>query len=338
MTLASLLDRLCERQSLTQAEARAAMDEIMDGRVPPAQIAGFLVALRGKGETAEEIAGMAASMRAHAARVASSRPNLVDTCGTGGDGKGTFNISTLAAIVAVGAGASVAKHGNRALSGKFGSADLLEALGVKIDLPADKVGRCIDEVGIGFMFAPLMHSAMKHAMGPRKELGVRTVFNILGPLTNPAGARRQLIGVFSPHLVELLARVLDLLGSESVMVVHGDDHTDEITLTTSTDAAACREGKTTRFRIDPEALGLARCRPAAAVAGGAAESLAIARAVLHHQPGPQTDVVLLNAAAALAVAGVAADLAEGLLRARESLAAGRALAALNLWIEVSNRL
>lgn len=310
----------------------------MEGRVPPTQIAGFLVALRCKGETAEEIAGMAASMRAHAAPVRSSRPNLIDTCGTGGDGSGTFNISTLAAIVAVGAGAAVAKHGNRAASGKFGSADLLEALGVKIDLPADKVGPCIDEVGIGFMFAPLMHSAMKNAMGPRKELGVRTVFNILGPLTNPAGARRQLLGVCAPHLVQLLTDVLQLLESEKVMVVHGDDHTDEITLATTTMASLSDGKAASRMKIDPTELGLPRCRPEQLVSSGREQSLAIARRVLDNQPGPQTDVVALNAAAALVVADVASDLSDGLARARQSLASGNARAALQKWIEVSNRL
>lgn len=338
MNLSATLDRLCNRQSLTQEEARQIMDAIMQGRVPPVQIAGLLVALRTKGETAEEIAGMAASMRAHAARVESSRPNLIDTCGTGGDGAGTFNISTLAALVAVGAGAAVAKHGNRAASGRFGSADLLEALGVKIDLPADKVGRCIDEVGIGFMFAPLMHSAMKHAMPVRKELGARTIFNILGPLTNPAGARRQLIGVFSPQLVETLARVLHLLGSEIVMIVHGDDHLDEITLTTTTQCAACRRGEFSAPRIDPEALGLSPCAPQAMVAGSPERSLDMARGVLENEPGPPRDVVLLNAAAALVVAELAADLSEGLAQARESLASGRARRALHHWIEVSNRL
>ena len=338
MSFSSTLECLCLGQSLTQEEAQAAMDQIMEGVVPPAQIAGFLTALRTKGERPEEIAGMARSMRRHATPVTTSREKIIDTCGTGGDKSGTFNISTLAALAAVGAGASVAKHGNRALSGKFGSADLLEALGVKIDLPAEKVGRCIDEVGIGFMFAPVMHGAMKHAMGPRRELGIRTVFNILGPLTNPAGAKRQVMGVFSGELVETLARVLQLLGSERVIVVHGADRTDEITLTTTTQATEADGDVLSSYTIDPREHGLVCCAPEAMVARDAEHSLSIAKRVLAGEPGPQTDVVVLNAAAALIVAEVASNLSDGIERAREALASGRARQVLNQWVEVSQGL
>jgi anthranilate phosphoribosyltransferase len=338
MSLSPILDRLCQGETLSQEEARSAMDGIMEGALPATQVAAFLVALRARGETPQEIAGMALSMRQHAAQVSTSREKVIDTCGTGGDKSSTFNISTLSALVAVGAGASVAKHGNRAVSGCFGSADLLEALGVRIDLPADKVGACIDDVGIGFMFAPVMHASMKNVMGTRKELGIRTVFNILGPLTNPAGAKCQVLGVFDPSLVETIANVLKLLGSEKVIVVHGNDGTDEITLTTTTHIATLDNDQITSSGIAPGDFGLTTCASADLVAKDAESSLAMARQVLDNQPGPPRDVVTLNAAAALVVADVAADIGEGIERARDALECGDVKDVLSHWVEVSNKL
>jgi anthranilate phosphoribosyltransferase len=321
--LLEALGKVVSGLSLDAEEARAAFESIMDGLVPPARLAAFLVALRMRGETVTEIAAFARVMRERATRVRSPRPALLDTCGTGGDGAGTFNISTLSAIVAAGAGAAVAKHGNRSVSGRCGSADLLQGLGVRVDAPVDAVERSLGEIGLGFLFAPALHDAMRHAAPVRRELGVRTVFNLLGPLTNPAGASRQLLGVFDPAWVEALALALRELGSERAMVVHGDG-LDEIALHAETRVAELRDGRVRTYTLRPEDAGLARA-PLAAIRGGdVRENVAIARSVLAGEKGPRRDVVLLNAAAALTVAGGAGDLREGVALAGRAIDSGAA--------------
>lgn len=321
---------------LSRARTRAAMDQIMSGQATDAQIGAFLVALRIKGETVDEIAGCAEVMREKATPIATTRPDLIDTCGTGGDGSGTFNISTAVAFVACGAGLAVAKHGNRSISSHCGSADVLDALGVNVEASPEKVGECIDEVGIGFLFAVALHGAMKHAIGPRRELATRTVFNVLGPLTNPAGAKRQLLGVYDSALTEALAGVLGQLGSERALVVHGSDGLDEITLTGPTQVSELRDGQVSTRQIDPRDFGLQRV-PAEALQGGdAAYNARILREVLDGWEGPRRDVVLINAAAAIAVGGRAEDMTAGLELARASIDSGRACRALERLVEVSN--
>ena len=321
---------------LSRARTRAAMDQIMSGQATDAQIGAFLVALRIKGETVDEIAGCAEVMREKATPIATTRPDLIDTCGTGGDGSGTFNISTAVAFVACGAGLAVAKHGNRSISSHCGSADVLDALGVNVEASPEKVGECIDEVGIGFLFAVALHGAMKHAIGPRRELATRTVFNVLGPLTNPAGAKRQLLGVYDSALTEALAGVLGQLGSERALVVHGSDGLDEITLTGPTQVSELRDGQVSTRQIDPRDFGLQRV-PAEALQGGdAAYNARILREVLDGREGPRLDVVLINAAAAIAVGGRAEDMTAGLELARASIDSGRACRALERLVEVSN--
>jgi anthranilate phosphoribosyltransferase len=332
------LHRLLEHESLTRDEAQAVMEQIMEGRATPAQIGGFLVALRIKGETEDEMAGFATAMRAHAVPVPVGADRvLVDTCGTGGDGRHTFNISTTAAFVAAGAGVSIAKHGNRAISGACGSADVLEALGVNIQLGPEAVARCLDEAGVGFMFAPLYHPAMRHAGPVRRELGVRTVFNLLGPLTNPAGANTQLLGVADPKAAPILARALARLGTRRALVVHGDGGLDEISLSGPTTAYEVRAGEREprQFTIHPADLGLALA-PVETVRGGtAAENADRVHAVLACASGPYRDIVLLNAAAVLYVAGQAADLHEGLALAAAAIDSGSAAAALARMVAVS---
>ncbi len=331
------IQQLIDRKNLSRETARQVMDQIMSGQTTDAQIAGFLVALRCKGETAEEIAGCAEAMRQKATPIHTSRQPLIDTCGTGGDGSGTFNISTTVAFVAAGAGLGVAKHGNRAMSSQCGSADVLQALGVNVEISPEQVGACLDEAGIGFLFAPKLHGAMKHAIGPRRELGTRTVFNALGPLTNPAGARRQLIGVYSGNLTEKLAQVLKALGSERALVVHGSDGLDELTLTGPSQVAELKEGQVSTYEVHPEEFGL-KTAPAAALKGGdAPHNAQILSAVLKGEQGPPRDIVLLNAAAAILAGGLAADLNEGVELARQSLASGKALEALEKLRQVSNR-
>ena len=321
---------------LGRARTRAAMDQIMSGQATDAQIGAFLVALRIKGETVDEIAGCAEVMREKATPIATTRPDLIDTCGTGGDDSGTFNISTAVAFVACGAGLAVAKHGNRSISSHCGSADVLAALGVNVEASPEKVGECIDEVGIGFLFAVALHGAMKHAIGPRRELATRTVFNVLGPLTNPAGAKRQLIGVYDGALTEALAGVLGQLGSERALVVHGSDGLDEITLTGPTQVSELRDGRVSTRQIDPRDFGL-QLAPAEALQGGdAAYNARILREVLDGREGPRRDVVLINAAAAIAVGGQAEDTTAGLELARASIDSGRARQALDRLVEVSN--
>lgn len=321
---------------LGRARTRAAMDQIMSGQATDAQVGAFLVALRIKGETVDEIAGCAEVMREKATPIATTRPDLIDTCGTGGDDSGTFNISTAVAFVACGAGLAVAKHGNRSISSHCGSADVLAALGVNVEASPEKVGECIDEVGIGFLFAVALHGAMKHAIGPRRELATRTVFNVLGPLTNPAGAKRQLIGVYDGALTEALAGVLGQLGSERALVVHGSDGLDEITLTGPTQVSELRDGSVSTRQIDPRDFGL-QLAPAEALQGGdAAYNAHILREVLDGREGPRRDVVLINAAAAIAVGGRAEDTTAGLELARASIDSGRARQALDRLVEVSN--
>ena len=320
---------------LDRATAHSVMEQIMSGGATDAQIGGFLVALRAKGETVEEIAGFAEVMREKATVITAAEP-LVDTCGTGGDGSGTFNISTTVAFVAAGAGCTVAKHGNRAMSSKCGSADVLAELGVNVEASPERVGQCLESAGIGFLFAPALHGAMKHAIGPRKELGTRTVFNVLGPLTNPAGAKRQLIGVFTPDLTETMAGVLGTLGSERAFVVHGSDGLDEITLTGPSRVSELVNGKVRTYEIAPGDFGIDQA-PAAALQGGdAKENAGILRQVLDGAAGPCTDVVVLNAAAAITAGGLSEDLAGGVELARTALSSGKARQALDRLVEVSN--
>jgi len=284
----------------------------------------------------EEITGCAQVMREKVTRIATSREDLIDTCGTGGDGSGTFNISTTVVFVAAGAGLAVAKHGNRAMSSQCGSADVLQALGVDIEIDPEKVGRCLDETGIGFLFAPMLHGAMKHAIGPRREIATRTVFNVLGPLTNPAGAGRQLLGVYAADLTEKIAGVLLELGSERAFVVHGTDGLDEITLTGPTRVSELREGQIATGEIAPEDFGMERARPDALKGGTAEENAKILTDILAGEKSPRRDIVLLNAAAAIAAGGRADSLEEGLEKARASIDSGKALQALEHLVKVSN--
>jgi anthranilate phosphoribosyltransferase len=302
------------------------MGEILRGEATPAQIGSLLVALRMKGETVEEIAAAARVMREHATRIHPKDARVVDTCGTGGDGAHTFNISTAAALVASGAGVTVAKHGNRSVSSRCGSADVLEALGVPLDLEPAEVEQCLNTVGIAFLFAPRFHPAMKHAAGPRKELGIRTLFNLLGPLSNPAGATAQVLGVFDRKWVEPLARVLADLGVQRGFVVHGSDGLDEMTLSGPTDVAELLEGRVSLAVVRPESYGLALCRPEELRGGTVGENVRILREVLEGKlHGAKRDVVLLNAAAAIVAGEKAADLGEGIARARQAIDSGAAL-------------
>jgi anthranilate phosphoribosyltransferase len=328
--------KITSGKDLCREEVAGVMEEIMTGGATDAQIAAFLVALRMKGETPDEITGCATVMREKATRVATRHPVVVDTCGTGGDHSGTFNISTTAAFIVSGASLCVAKHGNRAASSRCGSADLLKALGVRIDLPPEQVGRCLDEVGIGFLFAPALHGAMKYAIGPRREIGIRTVFNILGPLTNPAGATRQVIGVYDGALTETMAEVLRQLGSERVFVVHGQDGLDEITTTMATQVTELRDGEIRTYTVTPDDLGLSRADRRALLGGDEQENVRITLDVLNGRPGPQRDIVLANAAAGIVAGGGAATLREGIAVAVESIDSGRALEKLELLKRVSN--
>ena len=323
------LARLLDGKSLTRAETRDVMGTIMSGEATPAQIGGFVVALRLKGETADEIAGAAEAMRAHVVAVRPTRADLVDTAGTGGDGANTFNISTAAALVAAAAGAGVAKHGNRAVSSASGSADVLEELGFQLELSAEQIAQSIDELGFGFMFAPLHHPAMRHAAPVRRELAARTVFNLLGPLTNPAGARAQIVGVYAPALVPVIADVLAKLGAHRAFVVHGAGGIDELSPAGPNLVCEVVEGAVHRREIDPQALGIPRCDPLELRGGTPAENArTIERIFAGELHDGRRSAVLLNAAGAIAAAGHAADLAEGLEVAREALDSGAAAARL----------
>ncbi|HIJ78054.1 MAG: anthranilate phosphoribosyltransferase [Desulfobulbaceae bacterium] len=325
---------------LSEAEMIGVMNMIMGGEATPAQIGAFITALRIKGETVDEITGAARVMREKATRVDAGQAGgiLVDTCGTGGDASGTFNVSTTASFVVAGAGLPVAKHGNRSITSKCGSADVLEALGVDLNLSAERIGQCIREVGIGFMFAPALHGAMKHAIGPRREIGIRTIFNILGPLTNPAGANVQVMGVFAPELTETLALVLGKLGAQRAMVVCGQGNLDEITVTGSTRVSDWANGAVRNYTIQPADFGIKQATLAdikgSDTAAGAAEQL---RAVLQGSQGPCLDMVLLNAGAALMAAGKTADLQGGVDLAREVVTSGAALQKLEALVSFCKR-
>lgn len=333
------LQAITEGRNLTAGESEALFATIMDGNATPVMIGALLAALRTKGETASEIAGAARVMRSRAARVETGRQPLVDTCGTGGDYSGTFNISTTAAFVVAAAGIPVAKHGNRAASSRSGSADVLEALGVAIDLSPKRVGRCIDEVGLGFLFAPRFHPAMRHAIGARREIGVRTLFNLLGPLTNPAGARHQLIGVPGPDAVELVAGVLRELGSVHALVVHGREGLDEISVAGPTIVASVRGEAIATEVIEPSDLGLERHDPTALAGGDAAENARILRGVLAGEgSAAQSAITAANAGAAIHVGGGAASLRQGVDRAGELIEGGSALEVLERLIETTERL
>jgi len=321
--------RLVDGHNLSRDEARTVMGEIMGGEATPAQIGGFLAALRAKGETADEIAGCAEAMREHVVPVHPKRGDLVDTAGTGGDGSSTLNISTAAAIVAAAAGAGVAKHGNRAVSSASGSADVLEALGFRLELEPDRIADSIDELGFGFMFAQLHHPAMRHAAPVRKELATRTVFNILGPLTNPAGARAQVIGVYAPELVRTVAEVVVQLGADRAFVVHGYAGIDELSPAGPNQVCEVVRGTVVDRTVDATELGLERCDPAELRGGSPADNARIIRDVLAGARGGQRDAILLNAAGAIAAAGHAADLREGLGLATEAVDSGAAAARLD---------
>ncbi|RPI35671.1 MAG: anthranilate phosphoribosyltransferase [Nitrospiraceae bacterium] len=323
--------------NLTEAEMAECMNEIMEGRSTDAQIGAFLAALRIKGETVDEITGAARIMRAKAARI-NAPEGVLDTCGTGGDMSHTFNISTTVAIVVAAAGIPVAKHGNRSVSSKSGSADVLEALGVKIDLPPEKVEKCLFETGFGFLFAPLFHPAMKYAIGPRREMGIRTIFNILGPITNPAGAKRQILVVCSSTLTETLAQVLGNLGAEDAMVVHGEDGLDEITITNGTKVSRYSEGKVENIYLSPEDFGLGRGIRDDLIGGDKDENAKISLEILGGEKGPKRDIVLINSAAAIVVAGRTDDPRTALEMAKYAIDSGSALKKLEVIKNVSNSL
>ena len=334
MIVEALAD-LLEGRSLDRSRSRAVMDEIMSGEATPAQIGGFLVALRVKGETVDEIAGCAEAMREHVLPVRPHRDDLVDTAGTGGDGGRTFNISTAAALVAAAAGAAVAKHGNRAVSSASGSADVLEALGFKLEQPPARIAQSIDELGFGFMFAPTHHPAMRHAAPVRRELATRTVFNVLGPLTNPAGARAQVIGVYSPGLVRTIAEVLARLGARRAFVVHGHGGIDELSPTGPNLVCEVVDGAVRERTIDPLDLGIPRGHPDELRGGSASENAVLVREILSGAGGTRRDAIVLNAAGAIAAAGHAEDLREGIALAREAIDSGAALARLDELVEFS---
>ncbi len=322
LTMQGAIKAVTERRDLSAAEMSAIMSLIMTGEATPAQVGGFLVGLRMKGETIDEIAAAAGVMRELASKVEIDKKHLVDTCGTGGDASGSFNISTASALVVAAAGGKVAKHGNRSISSKSGSADVLEAAGVNLEISPQQVAQCVNEIGVGFMFAPLHHSAMKHAIGPRREMAVRTIFNVLGPLTNPAGAPNQVLGVFSKELVEPLAQVLKRLGSEHVLVVHADDGMDEISINSATTVAELNNGEVKTYTIQPEDFGMKRTDLEQIRATDSAHSLAIIKSVFNNTEGPAKDIVCLNAGAAIYAAGLTASLADGVEKAQDVIASG----------------
>jgi len=336
MNIREAIEKLVNRVNLSETETVEAMNQIMTGEATPLQVAAFLTALRMKGETVEEITGAARVMREKAHRVSIGSKTILDTCGTGGDQKGTFNISTTVAFVSAGAGVNVAKHGNRSVSSQSGSADVLGALGVKVDASKERVEHCIAKIGIGFLFAPLLHEAMKYAVQPRRDIGIRTIFNILGPLTNPAMATHQLIGIYNGELVAMIAHVLNNLGSVRAMVVHGLEGLDEISLCGPTKVAELRDGKVKEYTIEPEQFGLERCRLEELHGGSADESAAIVRGVLDGTPGPARDVVLLNSAAALYVGASATTIQDGFRLAAESIDSGKARQKLEQLVEMTN--
>lgn len=336
MDMQSAIRAVTERCDLSHDEMQAVMRTIMTGEATAAQIGGFLVGLRMKGETIDEITAAAQVMRELATRVDVSGDHVVDIVGTGGDGSSTFNISTASCFVVAAAGGKVAKHGNRSVSSKSGAADLLEAAGVNLDINPQQVAQCVEQVGVGFMFAPKHHGAMKHAIGPRKEMAVRTIFNVLGPLTNPAGAPNQLLGVFNKDLVEPLAKVLANLGSHHVLVVHAEDGMDEISIASPTFVAELKDGKIKTYFIKPGDFGVNSGELDALKVDDAAQSLAVVKSVLENQPGPARDIVALNAGAAIYAAGLCKTLQAGVDKATEVIASGAARARLDELVKVSN--
>jgi anthranilate phosphoribosyltransferase len=334
--LQTLIDKLTRREDLTTAEAADAMATVMEGRAHDAQLGGFLIGLAMKGERPAEIVGLARTMRAHAVRLPRPQERVFDTCGTGGDRSGTFNISSCAALVVAACGVRVAKHGNRSVSSLSGSADVFEVLGVKVTASPEVVARCLDEAGIGFLFAPTFHPSMRHAAPARRALGVRTAFNLLGPLTNPAGATRQLVGVPRPEFTELLARALLLLGSERAWVVHGAEGIDEISTTGYTKVSECRDGAVNTFYLHPSDVGLPRTEPGALLGGSAQENAHIITNVLGGARGPARDVVVLNAGASLFIAGRSSSIVEGMRRAEQAIDQGVAQDVLQRLVELSH--
>ncbi len=343
MDIKQAIAKVVLRQDLSVDEMVDVMNEVMGGEATPAQIGSFITGLRMKGETVDEITGAVRVMREKATSIDSGvnvgqGEILVDTCGTGGDGSGTFNVSTTTAFVVAGAGLPVAKHGNRSMSSNCGSADVLEAAGVTLDISPERVGECIREIGIGFLFAPALHGAMKHAIGPRKELGIRTIFNILGPLTNPAGANVQLLGVFDGALIEPLARVLGKLGSKRALVVHGEGNLDELTITGETKIAELNNGEVTLYSVTPEELGFTRASLDDLQGGAnAEESAEQLRAVLAGEKGPKRDMILINSGAALMAAGLCDDLKSGIVKAAETIDSGKALEKLDQLIALTSK-
>ncbi len=335
MDIKEAISRIVDREDLSRADMESVIRQIMTGGATPVQIGGFLAGLRAKGETVEEIAAAATVMRELAVQVNVKKDHLVDTCGTGGDGKGLFNVSTAAAFVVAAAGGRVAKHGNRAMSGNSGSADVLEAMGVKLDLPPERIAKCIDEVGLGFLYAPAHHSATRYAAAPRKELGTRTLFNLLGPLTNPAEAPNQLLGVFAQRWVEPLAKVLRMLGSEHVLVVHSYDGLDEISIAGPTWVSELQHGQIRSYTVRPGDYGIAPQSLGGLHVQSAQESLVCIRQALAGQPGAAFDMVALNAAAGIYAAGLSSTLAEGVEQARQVMRNGEAEQRLKRLVEVT---
>jgi len=338
MNMPKALDILLQGEDLKSAQMHAIMHLIMSGKATPSQIAGFLTALRLKGETVDEIAAAAEVMRELANPVTITGQHVIDTCGTGGDGANTFNISTTVAFVVAAAGGQVAKHGNRSVSSRSGSADVLEAAGVNLDLSAEQVSHCVNAIGIGFLFAPKHHSAMKHTIGPRKEMAVRTIFNLLGPLSNPAGAKNQLIGVFSKQWVEPLAQVLQKLGSEHVLIVNAEDGLDEISINSATTVAELQNGSVRSYSITPEQFGFQRAPLSTLAVDGIQSSLNTLKGVLQGEPGPAKDIVCLNAGAAIYAANLTDSLESGIQKAQHNIDNGFAFEKLEQLRQISNRL
>ncbi len=336
MNIREAIANLIEDIDLTESEAVSVMNEIMTGEATPPQVASFLTALRMKGETVQEITGAARVMREKADQVKVHSSCVLDTCGTGGDQMETFNISTTVAFVVAGAGVTVAKHGNRSVSSRSGSADVLSALGVNIEIPKEKVEQCLAKVGMGFLFAPLLHQAMKYAVTPRREIGIRTIFNLLGPLTNPANATHQLIGIYDGALTEPIAMVLKNLGTRRAMVVHGEEGLDEISPCGPTKVSELRDSQVTTYSISPEQLGLTQCRLEDLHGGTPQQCAAILRGILQGEKGPKRDVVLLNSGAALLTSGVAGTISQGMDLAAESIDSGKAQGKLDLLVQVTN--
>lgn len=337
MNIQQALNKLLDRQDLTSNEMRDVMQLIMTGGATDAQIGGFLIALRCKGETVDEITAAASVMRELASKVAVSGEHVIDTCGTGGDGANTFNISTACAFVVAAAGGKVAKHGNRSVSSSSGSADVLEVAGVNLDLSAEQVAQSVNDIGVGFLFAPKHHSAMKYAIGPRKEMGVRTLFNLLGPLSNPAETANQLIGVFSSDWVEPLAQVLKKLGSHHVLIVNAEDGLDEISIASPSNIAELKNGEISTYKVSPEQFGLQRSSLDILAVDGAESSLAMLKTVLNNQAGAAKDIVILNAGAAIYAANLTSSLEAGIKKAQKVIENGSALEKFNALIAHSNK-